>query len=481
MMKKAVVFLLVSFLGVVVSFGQLPVKPGYYLVFFKDKKGCEYDTAHAQEFLSERALQRRHKYGIPVTSQDLPVSRVYVDSLKNAGYQVVYTSRWLNAALIHCQDTARLDSLRFFTFIDTLGIKKYRLPKKQDSSAHKGYDITITDTDSLTPDVKEVYNYGTTGMQNRLLNVNVLHSLGYTGKGVVMALLDAGFMKLDSLDAFDSAWAQHRILGWYDFVDMDTTVFNTGSHGMMALSTIIGNTKKFVGSAPDVSVYLFRTEDENSEYPIEEVNWLVAAEKADSLGVDIISSSLGYETFDDTTLNYTYSEMNGNYAISTIAADIAASKGIAVVVSAGNSGDDDWHYIDAPADADSVLAVGATDYSGNPVSFSSYGPTIDGRVKPDVAAVGSFVIVYSTSNSPTISFGTSFSAPTVAGAVACLWQAHPDKTNMEILRAVQMSGNKASKPDNRVGYGVPNFFLAHLILQKYDLKNISPSQKFVIP
>ncbi len=480
-MKKAVVFLLVIFFGVVVSFGQLPVKPGYYLVFFTDKNGCGYDTAHAQEFLSERALQRRQKYGIPVTIQDLPVSKAYVDSLKKSGYDVIYTSRWLNAALIHCEDTLKLDSLRFFTFVDTLGIEKYRQPKKKDTSAHKGYDITITEPGSLTPEIDEVYNYGATGMQNRLLNVTVLHSLGYTGKGVVMALLDAGFMKLDTLDAFDSAWAQHRILGWYDFVDMDTTVFNTGAHGMMALSTIIGNTQKFVGSAPDVSVYLFRTEDENSEYPIEEVNWLVAAEKADSLGVDIISSSLGYETFDDSLLNYSYAKMNGNYAISTIAADIAASKGMVVVVSAGNSGDEDWHYINAPVDGDSVLAVGATDYSGKPVRFSSYGPTIDGRIKPDVAAVGSFVIVYSTSNSPTFSFGTSFSAPTVAGAVACLWQAHPDKTNMEVFRAVQMSGNKANNPDDRVGYGVPNFFLAHLILQKYDLKDITPSQKFVIP
>ncbi len=458
--------------------GQTQVKPDYYLVFFKDKDTTKFDTAHPELFLSPKAIARRQLSNIPITAQDFPVSGKYIQILRDSGYNVLLTSRWLNAALIHETDSTKLLKLKDFYFIDTLGLEKFRQPK--DSTVEQVKYSVVIDSSIYPKKWEMAYNYGIALAQNKLLNIPLMHALGYDGKGVVIAVFDAGFNSVNTLKAFKPLWEEHRILGYYDFVDRDTSVFSSETHGLMALSTIAATTSKFVGSAPKASFYLFRTEDENSEYPIEEFNWVVAAEYADSAGVDIISSSLGYETFDDTTWGYTYENMNGNYAISTIGADIAASKGIIVVVSAGNSGDNQWHYIGAPADGDSVIAVGAVTYEGNPTYFSAYGPSADGRVKPDVAAVGSWTTVISPLGKPTVASGTSFSAPTVAGAVACLKQAHPDRSNMEILRALQMSGDHASDPDNRVGYGIPDIYLAHLILKRYDMKSFDPKKDKII-
>ncbi len=470
-MKKWILSLIVTVLSNFL-FSQTLVKPGYYLVFFKDKNDTTYSLDHPEKFLSQRAIERRTKFHIPITTQDLPVSGTYVKALRDSGYNVIYTSKWLNAALIKESDTAKLNKIKTFPFIDTLGLSKFRHPK--DSTAQQvKYNVEI-DSSVFPKHWRSPYKYGIARLQNKLIDIPLMHSLGYDGDGVIIAMLDAGFDNVDSIQVFSHLWENHKILGYYDFVDMDTTVFGPQTHGLMALSTIAAKSNRFTGTAPNASFYLFRTEDEDSEYPIEEVNWVVAAEKADSAGVDIISSSLGYQTFDDSTLNYTYKNMNGNYAISTIAADIAASKGIIVVISAGNSGDEQWHYIDAPADGDSVVAVGATNAIGDPAYFSSYGPSYDGRVKPDVAADGSWLAVIGENGYPTISSGTSFSAPTIAGALACLRQAHPNKTNMEIIRALQMSGDHASNPDDRVGYGVPDIYIAHLILQRYDLKDFDP-------
>ncbi len=461
------------------SFGQISVKPDYYLIFFRDKDTSSYDTTHPEIYLSPGAIERRHLFGIRITQQDFPVSHKYIQALRDSGFNVLLTSRWLNAALVHETDSLKIIKVKNFPFVDTMGLDRLQHPKDTVTEQIK-YSVEI-DSSVFPQNWKPVYKYGVAMAQDRLIDIPLMHSLGYDGRGVIIAMLDAGYYRVNNFRVFDSLWQNNRILGYYDFVDLDTNVFESQTHGLMALSTIAAQGHKFVGTAPGASFYLFRTEDESSEYPIEEFNWVVAAEYADSAGVDIISSSLGYETFDDTTWGYTYQEMNGNYALCTIGADIAASKGIIVVVSAGNSGDSKWHYIDAPADGDSVLAVGATDYNGHPTYFSAYGPSADGRVKPDVAAVGSWTMVIGSEGYPTIASGTSFSAPTVAGAVACLKQAHPHRSNMEIIRALQMSGDHASNPDNRVGYGIPDIYIAHLILLRYkDLKNFDPQKDKII-
>ncbi len=475
-MKKILLFALFVLIGQI-SWSQLLLKPGYYAVFFRDKQGTTASLDSPQTFLSPRAIERRKHFNIPITEQDLPVSQVYLDSLKKYGFQIWEKSKWLNGVVLKIDDStqlALLDSLvNAWDFL--LPNYNHLIVPKDSGKVHFYVDSALVARFPKDTALAPVYDYGLAEVQNNLVNIPELHSLGYQGQGVVMALLDAGFWNANKIKAFkhlfDGDTTNGEVLGYYDFVHQDTNVFDAAAHGTMALSTIAANDSgNMVGTAPKASFYLFRTEDENSEYKIEEFNWAVGAETADSLGVDEISSSLGYTTFDDSTMNYTYKDLNGNTAISTIAADIAASKGIIVVISAGNEGDNPWHFVSVPADGDSVVAVGAVisfpPYSV--ASFSSRGPTYDGRIKPDVAAVGLFTSVVNQRGKTTISAGTSFSGPTVAGVLACLRGAYPNIGNMDIVKALKMSGSTAFHPNFNVGYGIPNAYLAYEILKHWD-------------
>jgi serine protease AprX len=226
-----------------------------------------------------------------------------------------------------------------------------------------------------------------------------------------------------------------------------------------------------VGTAPKAFYWLLRSEDTGSEFPIEEDNWIAAAEFADSVGADVINSSLGYTVFDDDNMSHTYEQMDGNTCRVTIGADLAVSKGMIVVNSAGNSGNDNWKYVGAPADGDSVLAIGAVDASGNYASFSSIGPTYDGRTKPDVVAQGQDTYVVSSDGNVNTSNGTSFASPVLAGLVTCLWQANPNKKNTDIIDAIKKSASQYNTPDKYLGYGIPNFPVAHKILSGFTAYN----------
>lgn len=321
------------------------------------------------------------------------------------------------------------------------------------------------------------YDYGEAFNQIHMLNGEVLHDMGYDGEGVMIAVLDAGFLNANQIGAFDSLWNNNQILGSKDFVNpQNPNIFGSHYHGTMVLSTMGANWPgQIIGTAPKADYWLIRTEDGDSEYLIEELNWVSGAEFADSLGADIINSSLGYTTFDDPEQNHTYEEMDGNTAWVTIGADMATSKGMIVVNSAGNSGSGSWQYIGAPADGDSVFSIGAVDGSGNYAGFSSQGPTPDGRVKPNVVAQGqSSTIIDPWSGEVGSGSGTSFSSPITAGMVACLWQANPGKRNLEIMQAIQQSASQANNPDNFLGYGIPDYALAHSILTVVD-HQISPS------
>jgi len=301
-----------------------------------------------------------------------------------------------------------------------------------------------------------------------------MHTQGYVGQGMVIAVLDAGFYKADSLPAFDSLRINNQILGCRDFVTGDTLVYEDYPHGMNVLSCMGGNIHgSLVGTAPKAKYWLLRTEDAWSETLQEEINWAVGAEFADSVGADVINSSLGYSNFDNPADSHTYADMDGNTTIISNAADFAVSKGIFVTTSAGNAGGPPWYKITAPADADSVLTVGAVDSVGVLAGFSSRGPTFDGRIKPNVVARGYQAAFASASGGITQGNGTSFSSPITAGAVACLWQAHPTKTNMEILSAIEQSASQSSNPDSLVGYGIPNFCTASAILTGIEENNNS--------
>lgn len=447
-------------------FAQYKVSSGKYAVKFTDKEANPYSLERPQEFLTQKALDRREKFSIGLDFRDLPVTPAYVDSLKSLGFKIQGVSKWLNCAVVIC-DSTDLEKLKNLSFVNYDYNWRKTIEKPQ--TEPKPLDRPKLSKKDKPLDNSIKLQYGKGENQATMLNVQALHNAGFTGKGITAALLDAGFYKVPNWKSFQKMIEENRLLGTRDFADNDQEVYDTDTHGMNVLSCITGYwPEHLIGTAPDAQAYLFRTEISKSENVIEEFLWAFAAEVADSLGVDVIHSSLGYYKFDDKSKSYKYSDMDGNVAVSTIAADIAASKGILVTVSAGNEGDDlIWPWITSPADADSVLTVGAVDKNGVIANFSSRGPAYDGRIKPDVCAKGLSSAVQGTSNHITTSSGTSFSGPIMAGACICLMQAHPKAPVMELIRAIKTSASQFDKPDSTYGYGIPDFELAHRILIKW--------------
>ncbi|HRW62529.1 MAG TPA: S8 family serine peptidase, partial [Bacteroidales bacterium] len=367
------------------------------------------------------------------------------------GLTILNKSKWLNSVAVFTTDSELIDTIDRLSFIKSK-------TKFEKGSSKKRSSNSINENQAEIFTSNEKIDYGDANVQVGIINTHVLHQNNFQGQGIIIAVLDAGFYNVDLLPAFDSLWINQQILGVKDFVDGDTQVFDASDHGMKVLSVMGGNIPgKLVGTAPKAKYWLLRSEQTEWEYSVEEDNWAAAAEFADSVGADIINSSLGYSEFDNAQQNYTYSDMDGNTAFITRAADMASSKGILVVSSAGNLGDDSWNYISAPADGDSVLTVGAVDSYANYVSFSSKGPTYDGRIKPDISAMGYRVTIQGTDGNTTLSNGTSFSSPLIAGAAACLWQALPELTNAQVIQKIRESAHQYSKPDYLSGYGIPDF------------------------
>ncbi len=430
--------------------------PGKYWIKFADKNNNTYSLERPEEFLSERAIQRRINQDIQYAFNDLPVTPAYIDSLETLGATIYNISKWFNAVTIDNPGEELLEKIRERPFVDKSSLKKaHRLiPINQ----YCQYEDKLGFFNDLP------YEYGSSLVHIRIHNGHILHQNGYTGQGIQIAVIDAGFYRVDVLPAFIDLWDTDRILGTRDFVDRKSNIYTESAHGMAVLSLIGGNIPyQLVGTAPDADFWLLRSEDINSEYLVEEDNWIAAAEFADSVGADIINTSLGYSTFDNPTQNHAYEDMDGNTTRISIAADIAASKGMLVVISAGNQGDDPWRYITAPSDADSVLAVGAVDTSGIITGFSSRGPSSDGRIKPDVCAIGLGNYYQRPDGTIGTNGGTSFAAPMITGLSACLWQANPQATNMDIYSAIRQSSHKYLNPDTIYGYGIPDFNLANII------------------
>jgi len=461
-MKKISAILITIFISSYV-FSQInPIAPKTYLIQFKDKNNSMFKVNNPSAFLSEKSIKKKQKYNIPITLQDLPVNKSYVDSLKSLGLEIYAVSKWYNLAVVYTEDSTLIAKAQKFTFVQEK-INKFgnikQKSKKKPIYEKINVDYKIDTVCNL--------NYGKGKNQAAMLNIQSLHNKGFQGKGMQIAILDAGFFKVDKLASFDSLFKNNQILGTKDFVKRESKVYEDGSHGMMVLSTIGANIPGiFIGTAPKASFWLFRTEDEHTEYIVEEFYWVEGAECADSIGVDMIHSSLGYSDFDDKINSHTYKDMNGDITPISVAADIASSKGILVVTSAGNEGNDPWKYVSSPADADSVLAVGAVTYDKNYANFSSRGPSFDNRVKPDVVAQGEYSYVQGTGGSVTVASGTSFSGPIMAGAVACLWQANPEFSNLEIIDAVKKSCDQYDNPNTFTGFGIPNFGLADAYLKK---------------
>jgi serine protease AprX len=440
-------------------------KPNKYWIEFTDKDNSPFCICRPAEYLSARALERRARAGILVDESDLPVNPKYVDALKIAGVQLHNTSRWLNAATVIATPKAA-EQLAKLPFVQSVQYIGRDIPVKNPPNRSAKSRTPVTDY----PRPAGGGDFGYTGFQNSMLNLMPLHLGGNRGNGIWVAVMDGGFTNVDTLPFFDSVALSGRLFPGWDFVERDGAIYEGAQHGTSVLSVMAGNLPGyFVGGAPEATYFLLKTEDTGGEYPVEEANWVAGAEWADSIGADIINASLGYTHFNDTTLNHDYRTLDGRTAIGSRGATIAAQKGMIICNSAGNEGDGSWHYIGVPADAPGLIAVGAVDHDAQRASFSSMGPTPDGRIKPDLVAPGDQVVTAGGLGVQLgLSSGTSLASPMLVGAMAALWSAYPEKTARQILDAVFASADQAGQPDNERGYGLPDFTDAWLRLGHFD-------------
>ncbi|MDR2118636.1 MAG: S8 family serine peptidase [Tannerellaceae bacterium] len=432
------------------SFGMLNGENFCFRVYLKDKGLSGYSTDNPEFFLSQAAISRRQKESIPVDTSDLPIARSYLDTLNILGAKPVVTSKWFSTVVVECKDSTTAGLLETLSIVDSV------------KCVWKGIRHTPSglcrDTSRLFPeDLPQHTVYGYADTQINMLHGAPLHEEGYRGKGMKVAVIDAGFMNADRMAVFDSL----RLEGTYNAVSPGESVFLDDEHGTKVLSCLAANAPGvMVGTAPEASYWLIKSEDGSSEYPIEEDYWTAAVEFADSAGVQVISSSLGYYAFDDCTLSYHPSMLDGKTAFISRAAQKAASKGLLLFISAGNEGNGSWKTLTFPSDAPHVLTVGSITQNKEKSTFSSAGFTADARVKPDVVALGTNCAVIDSSGSIRYASGTSFSTPTVAGLGICLWQALPQLNNLEIIDRIRRSSSHYARPDAELGYGIPNLYNA---------------------
>ncbi len=449
-------YALVIIVGLIPSTGNTQFSR--YIIRLKHKGGSTFSLTNPSAFLSARALSKRTRHNIPIDSLDLPVSTAQLNQLiAIPNLTLLNQSKWLNAVTIQTTDPTVINTLHALPFVQSVtGIAARMLPEPTKNKFEIEDHIPVESAPLRNQ--SDYFNYGTaSGNEIRLHQGDFLHNIGLRGQGMHIALLDGGFYNYTTLKAFDSINANNQVLSTWDFVARNASVTEDHPHGMQCLSTIAANIPgQFIGKAPKASFHLFRTEEVATEYPIEEFNWVCGAERADSAGADLISSSVGYYDFDNPIFNYTYAQMNGNTTMSAIGADIGAKKGLLILNSAGNEGGNAWKYIITPADADSILCVGAVNAAGVVGSFSSYGPSADGQIKPDLVSVGVAALVQSSGNNIATANGTSFSCPNMAGLTACLWQGFPEVNNMRIIQVLRESSDRFGSPNDRSGYGIPN-------------------------
>ena len=427
-------------------------------VYFNSKSNADFYFNNPLQMLSQRALNRRILQNIELDLKDVPITQSFINQIANSnGITVMARSKWLNAVHIR-GSVANINALTAFSFVNNVSFANKLL-----NTVASGKIIVQSRNQKINKslEVAAIYNYGTSSNQIQMLNGHLLHQQNFTGSGKIIAVLDSGFQGVNTVQPFDRLRTNNLILGGYNFVSRNNNLYSADSHGTLVLSTMGGYTEnQLIGTAPDASYYLYVTEDVLSENPVEESLWVEAAETADSLGVDIINSSLGYFAYDNPNYSYTYSDMNGTTSIISRGANVAFSRGMIVVVSAGNSGLSSNPHIGSPADAIKALTVGAVNATEQYVGFSSIGLSFDGRIKPDIMALGQNATVSNMSGNIIGASGTSFSSPISCGLIACLWQAFPNKTNQQIVDMIKASSDRFLNPNVQYGYGIPDFNLA---------------------
>lgn len=462
-MAKSNSIIIALLMIVQISFGQ----EGRYAIFFKDKSSTTFSVDNPIEFLSQKSIDRRIKNEVGITEEDFPVSQDYVAQLSSKGAKVLHTSRWMNCALVQVEggELADILALPFVSSSEYLGpLKTFpggRIGRVRQKNGNNAGEVNA--------------------FQNTMLGLNEMHSENVYGEGVTIAVFDSGFTGVDVQAPFKHLFTNGRIVFTSDLVGLSDNVYQYDDHGTEVLSVMAAQQDgTYIGGSPKANYQLYLTEDVQNEYRIEEYNWLVAAEKADSAGVDIITTSLGYNLFDESSMNYTTSQLDGATAIVSLAAAKALAKGIVVVVSAGNDGNTAWKLVDPPADVDGVLAVGSVNASGGLSGFSSIGPTADNRIKPDVVALGSNVSVIKANGATGTTSGTSVAAPLVTSLVAGLLQVFPELKVNELYQLIIASADLNENPNNQKGYGVPNYVSAKIILGEEE-QEVPSSAIYIYP
>jgi len=461
----------VSFLLLILSISAIAQShyPGMFLISFTDKNQSPFSVSSPEMYLSSKAILRREKTKIAITKQDFPVNAIYIDSLKYFGAKPSFSSRWLNAVLVRMDDSLKMQALLKVSFVDSMQyLAPVKSSKKKKIKKSKQRIKKVETAMMFAP--SDQISYGSSQEQLSLIGLTALHELTL-GEGIQIAVLDNGFSGMKTMSVFASLFDNGQVLGTKEIANPMGDVFAAGSHGTYVMTTMAAfEPDVLVGSAPAASYWLIHTEDNDYEYPIEEFNWAVGAEFADSVGVDIITSSLIYSTFDDPKLNHTHDQLDGKTAIISRAAQMATEKGILVFNSAGNDALKPWHVIAFPADAKDVMTVGAVDINGKYALFSSLGLSKNLPIKPNVVAVGEGVKSMSPNSGKIVAInGTSFSNPTIAGATAILLKLNPTASPSEIRKAIEESASQSLKPDSILGYGIPNYYLAHILLNKDDM------------
>jgi subtilisin family serine protease len=438
-----------------ISGASLPIaaqtaEPSYRWVYFP----CRPDRQLQAPALSAKSIERRHKAAQPLRAFDYPVHPSDLAALRATGLRLMGASRLLNAAVVE---------------VPASGWPAFFAWRSEPLKPLHHCGTSFTDRLEAEEEGLASYQYANGDAAISQINGKGLHDDFFEGQGMLIGVLDGGFRDVDTFGAFSQLRSEGRLVFTKDLVQNDDSVFEDSYHGTMVLSTMAPDLDAVhVGTAPKAQYALFKTENVFSETPLEELHWIRGAELADSLGADVLNTSLGYSTFDDPSDSHTYADMDGRTTPISRAAAALARTGLLLVVSAGNEGNGAWRYITAPADADSVLTVGAVNALGARAGFSSQGPTADGRIKPDVMALGQGCGIINSGGIPSTGSGTSFSGPVMAGIMACLWQKHPSRTAQDLLYSVRLSASQGLMPDTLYGHGIPNLALASTVLGRME-------------
>jgi len=446
-MKKTLLFCLLA--GYSVSSAQTQL----VFVYFNNKPNKAAFYANPLSELSQKSLSRRSALGISLNDQDAPIEPSYIQNIQNLGFTVTDYSKWLNGVAVNAT-TSQMTTLESQPYVQSVE----SFAKNSNGGTKIAHQNKWQET-SATNKTQTLFDYGNGSAQIDQINLRPLHLAGYTGTNVSIAVIDAGFPTVDTGSAFARIRNNNQIKGGYDFVAKSANIYNPSllDHGTVVLGAIGGYIENtFVGSAPDANFYLYRSENAAAEVPEEELYWIEAAEEADRQGVDIITTSLGYSTFDDSRYDYTYSDMNGTTSFIAKAAGIAVNKGIFVLIAAGNSGAQPWHYITTPADNANVFSIGSVDSNGISSGFSSFGPNSSGIIKPDGSVRGTAAATVNNNSLTSVS-GTSIATPIAAGGVACLIQAFSSLNRDQMRTRLQQTASLYPNHTDQMGYGILNF------------------------